>query len=90
MKKIQKHHIYRFLEFFIVGFLMGIAEDLIAIRYATDATITPKVILVAALVALPFAAFSELIVDWKHIGFVHKRVDSARKTLKGSAKLFRK
>jgi len=90
MKKIQKRHIYRFLEFFIVGFVMGVTEDLIVIGYATDAAITPKVILIAALVALPFAAFSELIVDWKRIEFMHKGVNSAKKTLKGSAKLFRK
>ena len=53
----------RFIEFFVVGLLLGIVEDLIAIFFATDARITPGVILTAFLVALPFAIFSELIVD---------------------------
>ncbi len=63
---IEKRHIHRILEFFIVGLLMGVTEDLIAIHYATDAAITTDVIVIAAVVALPFAVFSELIVDWKH------------------------
>lgn len=67
---MRKRHVYRFLEFFLVGFIMGVTEDIIAIHYATDAQITPHVILVAAIVALPFAAFSELLVDWKHIRFL--------------------
>lgn len=66
-------YIYRIAEFFLVGLLMGIAEDLIAIHFATDATITIDVVFVAALVALPFAIFSELIVDWNHIKFLKKR-----------------
>ena len=70
---MKRKNVYRFLEFFLVGFVMGIAEDIIAIHYATDAVITPHVIYVAALVALPFAVFSELIVDWKHIKFLRKR-----------------
>lgn len=70
---MKRRHIYRFLEFFLVGFLMGIAEDLIAIHFATDAIITINVIYVAALVALPFAIFSELIVDWKHVKFLKRR-----------------
>lgn len=67
---MKKRYVYRFLEFFFVGFVMGIAEDLIAIHFATDAQITVHVIYVAALVALPFAVFSELIVDWRHIKFL--------------------
>ncbi len=85
---MKKRHFYRFLEFFIVGFVMGVAEDLLAIRFATDATITIKVVYIAALVALPFAVFSELIVDWKHVDFVHKRVDGVKKIVKRKARLF--
>jgi len=51
---------------------MGVAEDLIAIHFATDAVITPRVIYVAIIVALPFAAFSELIVDWRHFKTIRK------------------
>ncbi len=66
-------YVYRILEFFLVGLVMGISEDLIAIHFATDAVITFDVIIVAAAVALPFAIFSELVVDWKHIKFLKKR-----------------
>jgi len=52
-------------EFFVVGLVMGITEDLIAIYFATNAKITPHVFLVAFLVALPFAIISEVLVDLK-------------------------
>lgn len=61
----RARRIVRFLEFFVVGVLFGISEDLIAIFFATGESITPRIFLVAALVAIPFAAFSELIVDSK-------------------------
>ena len=53
----------RVLEFFIIGVIAGIVEDVIAIRAATDAIIDWKVIGIVALVAIPFAILSELIVD---------------------------
>lgn len=52
-----------FLEFFIFGILMGVSEDLIAVFISTGEPITMRVVMIATLVALPFAAFSELIVD---------------------------
>lgn len=55
------HHL---AEFFFVGLLMGILEDLLAIHFATDAKITPHVVWVAFLVALPFAFISEILVDF--------------------------
>ena len=66
----------------MVGFVMGIAEDLIAIHFATDAAITMDVVIIAALVALPFAIFSELIIDWKHMKFVHRGVDNVKSVVK--------
>lgn len=53
------------LEFFFVGLIMGITEDLLAIHFATDAEITWHVLWVAFLVALPFAVLSEILVDLK-------------------------
>jgi len=41
-----------------------------------------RVVWVAALVALPFAIFSELIVDWKHIEFARRGVDGIKKAVK--------
>lgn len=52
-----------FLEFLIFGVLMGIAEDLIAVTLSTGEPITWKIVGVITLVAIPFAAFGELIVD---------------------------
>ena len=53
----------RFLEFFIVGIVLGVAEDLIAIFLVTNEPIDFRVFWIAFFVALPFAVFSELIVD---------------------------
>lgn len=53
----------RLMEFLIVGLLMGTIEDLIAISFATDATLDLRVVFVAFFVALPFAFISEIIVD---------------------------
>lgn len=52
-----------FLEFLVFGVVMGITEDLIAVSFATDAKITWHVFLIVAIVALPFAAIGELLVD---------------------------
>lgn len=55
----------RLIEFFFVGLLMGIIEDLLAIHFATDAKIDLNVVKVAFFVALPFAFISEILVDYK-------------------------
>ena len=73
MTSFKKHIINHFLEFFIIGFIMGVAEDLIAILLATDAEITPHVIFIAAIVALPFAVVSELVIDYKRIKRARQR-----------------
>lgn len=54
-------------EFFVVGLVMGITEDILAIKFATNAKITIETFKVAFLVALPFAVISELLVDSKII-----------------------
>ena len=61
----------RFLEFFLIGVVLGIFEDVLAVWFATGEPITLKVIGVVFLVALPFAIISEYVVDhpkfWKTI-----------------------
>lgn len=59
----MKINFHRLLEFFVVGLVLGVTEDMIAITLATDKVIDMKVFLIAFFVALPFAVFSELIVD---------------------------
>ena len=65
----------RLIEFFVVGVLCGIAEDLIAITIATDGSFEWKYLITAALVAIPFAFISEVVVDrpnfWKHFLPMH-------------------
>lgn len=63
MVKILTERWVRLLEFFFVGLVLGLTEDVIAISVATDAAITWNVLKHAFIVALPFAVFSELIVD---------------------------
>ena len=63
--KTKRRVTIRFFEFFVIGLVMGVSEDLLAIHFATEAKITPHVFKVAFLVALPFAIISELIVDSK-------------------------
>lgn len=62
-KRIMSHVV----EFFIVGLVMGVTEDIIAIRLATNAEITWEVFKIAFWVALPFAFISELLIDMKII-----------------------
>lgn len=60
----------RLIEFFVIGVLFGISEDLLAITLATDGEFKWSYITTAAIVAIPFAFISEIIVDhpnfWKH------------------------
>ena len=64
MGRMSKHDKkIRLLEFLLVGVVMGFAEDLLAIVFATDAEINLRVIWVVFIVALPFAFISEFIVD---------------------------
>lgn len=50
-------------ELLVFGIIIGITEDLIAIRLTTGASINLRVILIVVLVAIPFAIIGELIVD---------------------------
>ncbi len=70
---MERKYIERFVEFFVIGFLIGIAEDLIVITLSTGAIISWRIVGIAAFVALPFAAFSELIVDRKDLFDFFKR-----------------
>ena len=51
------------MEFLVVGIVLGVTEDLMAVKFATGEEITLEVVLIVLAVSLPFAAFSELFVD---------------------------
>ena len=59
----------RLLEFFVIGVVFGVTEDVLAVVIATDAEVTIEVIGVVVLIAIPFAILSELVVD--HPRFLH-------------------
>jgi len=56
-----------FLEFLLFGVIMGVAEDLIAVKLATGETITWKMVVIITIVAIPFAIIGEYIVDKKDL-----------------------
>lgn len=55
-------------ELLIFGVIIGIVEDLIVIKLATDAPINLRMIGIVILIAIPFAILGELIID--RINFV--------------------
>jgi len=50
-------------ELLLFGIVIGIAEDLVAIKIATKEPITPKVIGIVILIAIPFAIIGEVVFD---------------------------
>lgn len=60
MKHLNK---IRLIEFVVIGVVMGLIEDLLAIQLATDTVINLKVIWIVLPVAFIFAFISEIIVD---------------------------
>lgn len=72
---VARERLERFLEFLLIGVAMGVVEDLIAIKLATDAAFDARVLVIVIAVAIPFAAISELIVDRKD--FLHFRRGAA-------------
>lgn len=59
----HRQRLIRFLEFLVIGAVMGLIEDLLAVALATDAPIDLELIPIVLAVAVPFAALGELIVD---------------------------
>ncbi|SIR96815.1 hypothetical protein SAMN05421858_4832 [Haladaptatus litoreus] len=60
---MHRSQIKRVLEFFVIGIVFGVTEDILAVLIATDAELTFDIVGVVVLIAIPFAIISELIVD---------------------------
>lgn len=60
---MERDRAERLIEFLVIGVVAGISEDLLAVWLATGETITPHVVGIVVLVAIPFAVVSELVVD---------------------------
>lgn len=57
-----------FFEFLIFGIIIGIVEDILAVKLTTGAAITLRIIGIIVLIAIPFAVLGELVAD--NIDFV--------------------
>ncbi|KKW21951.1 MAG: hypothetical protein UY71_C0007G0010 [Parcubacteria group bacterium GW2011_GWB1_52_7] len=72
MAYIQLKYLKRFAEFFVIGMVFNVADNLLSITTVSDTVITPKVIGIIFLLTIPFAIISELVVDGKDI-FGHRK-----------------
>lgn len=61
-------------EFLIFGIIIGITEDLIAIKFATGELITWRVIGIVVLIAIPFAILGEVVFDKINFAKIFKRI----------------
>lgn len=59
----RKQRLERFTEFLVIGVALGVIEDMIAIMLITGESFDLQMLGIVIMVAVPFAAFSELIVD---------------------------
>jgi len=67
----------RLLEFIVIGLVMGVSEDLLAVWLSTGEAITWPVFGIVFAIALPFAFLSEFVVD--HPSFWKKVIGLRRK-----------
>ncbi len=61
-------------EFLIFGIVIGITEDLIAIKFAAGEEITLKIVGIVILIAIPFAVLGEVIFDRIDFAKIFKRI----------------
>ena len=61
-------------ELLVFGIILGITEDLIAIKYAARAPITPRIVGMVILIAIPFAIIGEVVFDRIDFALIFKRI----------------
>jgi hypothetical protein len=52
-----------FFELLVFGIIIGVIEDLIAIKFASGEPITWRIVGIVVLIAIPFAILGEVIFD---------------------------
>lgn len=62
------------LEFLVFGIVIGITEDIIAIKLTTDAVITKQMIVIVVFIAIPFAILGEIVADNIDLAKILKRI----------------
>lgn len=66
---MDRDRVARLIEFFSIGVVMGVMEDLIVVAVATSEAITLQMLGIIVVVAIPFAGISELVVDQESFGY---------------------
>ncbi len=75
MKNNNKwHKIEIIFELLVFGIIVGVAEDVIAIKIATGEPITWKVVGIVVIVAIPFAILGEVVFDRINFAKIFKRL----------------
>ena len=67
-------------ELLVFGIVIGIAEDLLAIKLATDQIINWRVVWIVIAVAIPFAIIGEVVFDRIDFASIFKRIFEKRKS----------
>ncbi len=65
-------------ELLVFGIVIGIAEDIIAIKLATSEPITWRVIGIVVIIAIPFAVLGEIIFDRIDFATIFKKLFSKK------------
>lgn len=76
----RRDKLERFTEFLIFGIVLGVTEDIIAVKLVTGESITLRMVALVVLVTVPFAAFSELIVDSDEYRITEKISEKIRRS----------
>lgn len=74
-KKKTLRRLEVFAEFLVFGVIIGVIEDLIAVKAATGYPITWSTVGIIVLVTIPFAILGELVVDnIDFVGKIHRKL----------------
>ena len=79
MKKLKR--LERFTEFLLVGVVLGVIEDMVAVMLVTGESFDLQMLMIVFAVTVPFAAFSELIVDSDEHKIIEKIVGEVRRSV---------
>jgi len=63
MENMKWKRLEVFLEFLIFGVVVGVVEDIIAVKITTGEPITLKIVGIIVFIAIPFAILGEILVD---------------------------
>lgn len=77
----RRRRIERFTEFLLVGVLLGVVEDMIAVMLVTGESFSLEMLGIVIMVTVPFAAFSELIVDSDEHAIIEKIAGKVKKVV---------